>query len=463
MPTDAEEIRAAFDELTADPVDTGQLLSSVRSAERRRRLVLAGSAVGLVAITAIAVPSFTGAPDRIRTIPAESPEMSFCETRRETVVRRDYEHVIDATRYELRLPVPLPVGACLSNVEYAVGSSTPPLIISVNMWFDWEGSRISVRQQERSAVVEELGEPVVINGRTWLRRESSSAVPGSNSRGGTIYFMHRFDDGVIVAVSSTSQAERFAQTFAELLTHSLRADEGETHGRAACDAAADRYNQGDPLLAARTREARPTTAGNIARWLSDKGQVNNHWFDKPPEQKFTVCLLDGDFSRIPFPGPPGAPRDKAELVLVVGDTDTMLMAGRAGTLSLAGLQPFPSSSPEGTPSRCFLQRLELSPTRVRAGDTVRVSSRPAQCMPYAEGTTYRALLLFVGRADPVVLGNVPVAQDGSFTVEFEIPRSASPGEAAIKMEGSAFDGACGRSATASCGTYLVPFEILAPG
>lgn len=123
--------------------------------------------------------------------------------------------------------------------------------------------------------------------------------------------------------------------------------------------------------------------------------------------------------------------------------------------------PAPTNSPERAPT-CRPERLELSATRVRAGDTVRVSSKPAPCTLYAEGKAYQARLLFVGRADPVVLGEVPVARDGSFSVDLEIPLSASPGEAAIKMEGSAYEGACSSaSAHVSCALYLVSFEILA--
>lgn len=143
-------------------------------------------------------------------------------------------------------------------------------------------------------------------------------------------------------------------------------------------------------------------------------------------------------------------------------------SGRLASAPSASPSARPAGSPEPTASTertstCWPERLELSSNRVRAGDRVRVSSKPAQCMPYAEGTTYRAMLLFVGRAVPVVLGDVPVAPDGSFSVDLEIPRSASHGEAAIKMQGSTYDGGCAgpSAAHASCASYLVPFEILA--
>lgn len=235
MPTEADEIRGAFNDLAGGPVDAGQLLSSVRSTARRRRAVQAGSALSVAAVAAVAVASSGGSPDRIRTIPARPSEMSFC-TARESVVRRDFATIVDDVPFDLRLPDPLPEGACLSNVDYALGFREPPIILSVNLWFDWDGARISIRQEQRTEAGEELGDPVDIAGRPWHRLATTpSSLPGSNSRGGTVYFQHRFDDGVVVTVSTVTGAEQAARTFVELLDTSDR--EASTAARELCEAA----------------------------------------------------------------------------------------------------------------------------------------------------------------------------------------------------------------------------------
>jgi hypothetical protein len=123
-------------------------------------------------------------------------------------------------------------------------------------------------------------------------------------------------------------------------------------------------------------------------------------------------------------------------------------------LILAGCVPGNSSN-----SGCLPSPLEASPRNVAAGTTLTLVAPKFACgASYPTGKTYRLTLGLVGRAAPVDLGPFPVNSDGSFHAIVTIPRSASPGEAAISVTGSSFDN-CTDTAS-SCAGYVAGFTIL---
>jgi len=344
MPTDADELHAAYGHVTSAPVDPEALLRSVETTVRRRRRARVAGVVGIGAAAVLAIASLNGKPDRITTIPANTAEIPFCEAR-EPVVRRDYARVVELVQFALYLPDPVPSGACLSNVESDILWNDAPAGHPVNLWFDWDGAQIYLRElPPGSPDAEGFSEQVLIGGETWGRRETSNAVvSGSNGRGGIVYLSRRFGDGVVVTVSTTTAHEGRARHFAELLARSAddqpSDDARAAEARAACDAVAGRYNEADARVEARPADARATTAGSLTRWLEGKGRLTSQWSDAPPDQPLTVCLLDGDFSRLPLSRPDGAPGAYAHLIVVVsGDDERMLSAGQPGTLNLDGLE-----------------------------------------------------------------------------------------------------------------------------
>lgn len=64
-------------------------------------------------------------------------------------------------------------------------------------------------------------------------------------------------------------------------------------------------------------------------------------------------------------------------------------------------------------------------------------------------------MLFVGRADPLPLGGVEVARDGSFSATSTVPPGIPPGEAAVSFVPVPYDCADGES----CAGYSAGFVI----
>ena len=121
-----------------------------------------------------------------------------------------------------------------------------------------------------------------------------------------------------------------------------------------------------------------------------------------------------------------------------------------------------ASAQPGAASGCYPSRLRVSDTRVSAGDRLTVSSPPFRCRArYPAGKTYTLRLLQVGRAAPVRVAVVPVAQNGSFRATVRVPRRASPGLSYIEAHGSAFDQPCQDTvpAAASCAAYVVRIRV----
>lgn len=121
-----------------------------------------------------------------------------------------------------------------------------------------------------------------------------------------------------------------------------------------------------------------------------------------------------------------------------------------------------SSTQPGTASGCYPTRLRVSDAHVSAGDRLTVSSPPFRCQArYPAGKTYTLRLLQVGRAAPLQVAVVPVAQNGSLRATVRIPRRASPGLSYIEAHDSPFDQPCQDTvpAAASCAAYVVRVRV----
>jgi hypothetical protein len=115
-----------------------------------------------------------------------------------------------------------------------------------------------------------------------------------------------------------------------------------------------------------------------------------------------------------------------------------------------------SSGACGTsPARpCLPSRLAISPTTVPVGGRVVLSSGPFECHgSYPRGKTYTVTL------GPVLLGTVPVNQDGSFSAILVIPSQAPERQVNLQVKGSAFDAPC-KDTRSSCAIYLSPLLTL---
>lgn len=122
---------------------------------------------------------------------------------------------------------------------------------------------------------------------------------------------------------------------------------------------------------------------------------------------------------------------------------SLLVLVAACTLATAGCGSS-SSNP------CLPSRLAVSPTTVLVGGEVVLSSGPFAChASYPRGKTYTVTLARFGPAQPSSLGKVSVNQDGSLRATLVIPSGASPGEAYLLVEGSAFD-RCADTRNGSC-------------
>ena len=134
------------------------------------------------------------------------------------------------------------------------------------------------------------------------------------------------------------------------------------------------------------------------------------------------------------------------LVAVLGGSGALVGCGAGGPLG----------------DECLPEPLVLRPVEVRAGNTVTLSSPPFRCDgSYDDGHRYELTLALLGRQEPVDLGEAPVARDGSFSTELEIPADVSPGPAAISVLGSPLDECDDTGGGTSCAGYSVELTVLA--
>ena len=117
-----------------------------------------------------------------------------------------------------------------------------------------------------------------------------------------------------------------------------------------------------------------------------------------------------------------------------------------------------TSDAPGSRDSCLPAMPIAQPTVVNAGTDVAVSSAGLDDCT-TEPTEYRIVLGTIGRHDPVDLGVVDVAADGTFETSVAIPEFISPGQAYLSIRGSAFDDC---DVQASCASYGVIIEVGAP-
>ena len=108
---------------------------------------------------------------------------------------------------------------------------------------------------------------------------------------------------------------------------------------------------------------------------------------------------------------------------------------------------------------CLPELPTAQPAEVVAGGRLTLASTGFTCdARYDEGKRYQLELASLGRVDPVDLGEVDVAPDGSFTATVTVPADASPGESAVSVSGSPYDEPC--EDTGSCAGYTVSLTVL---
>jgi hypothetical protein len=108
---------------------------------------------------------------------------------------------------------------------------------------------------------------------------------------------------------------------------------------------------------------------------------------------------------------------------------------------------------------CYPELPTVQPAAVAVGAQLTIASTGFGCdARYDDGKHYDVRLSSLGRADPIDLGDVDVASDGSFSVTVTVPEDASPGESYVIATGSPFDGPC--RDTGSCVTYGTNVTVL---
>lgn len=108
---------------------------------------------------------------------------------------------------------------------------------------------------------------------------------------------------------------------------------------------------------------------------------------------------------------------------------------------------------------CDPEMPTVEPAAVVVGEQLTIASTGFSCdARYDDGKRYGLELSSVGREDPVDLGDVDVAPDGSFRVTVTVPVDASPGESFVSVSGSPFDEPC--DDTASCATHGQDVTVL---
>jgi hypothetical protein len=112
---------------------------------------------------------------------------------------------------------------------------------------------------------------------------------------------------------------------------------------------------------------------------------------------------------------------------------------------------------------CLPEPVTVQPAEVAAGAPLTVASTGFRACGarYDDGHQYELQLFSLGRRDPIDLGDVDVARDGSFTATVAVPADASPGESEIGVRGSPYDEPCEDGE--SCAGYGVRLIVLPAG
>ncbi len=129
----------------------------------------------------------------------------------------------------------------------------------------------------------------------------------------------------------------------------------------------------------------------------------------------------------------------------------------AAALLAAGLLAATGCGHDGEPaSRCLPARLTVEPVRVEVGGQVTLAAPAAGCdLGYDDGASYEVTL--AGRGVSVDLGDVDVAEDGSFRAVLTVPADVPPGPAGLSVRGSPHDDC---DDTGSCAGYGVDLTLL---
>ncbi len=112
-------------------------------------------------------------------------------------------------------------------------------------------------------------------------------------------------------------------------------------------------------------------------------------------------------------------------------------------------------------SGCLPARLSVTPAEVEAGGEVTLSAPAAGCdLGYDEGPRYEVGL--TGEAGAGFdLGEVEVAEDGSFRTVLTVPADAPPGPSTLAVSGSRYDECL--DTTGSCAGYGVYLTVVPAG
>lgn len=128
----------------------------------------------------------------------------------------------------------------------------------------------------------------------------------------------------------------------------------------------------------------------------------------------------------------------------------------AATALVAGLLTGCTGSEGVGAAECLPPRLQVAPDVAAPGDTITVSSGPAECdLGYRSGHVYTLALAVPRLASPET--TVRVATDGRFSATVTVPDTFPPGDAAIIVHGSPYDHCDG--SRGSCAGYTAAITI----
>ncbi|AQY00241.1 hypothetical protein B2G67_01135 [Microbacterium foliorum] len=131
------------------------------------------------------------------------------------------------------------------------------------------------------------------------------------------------------------------------------------------------------------------------------------------------------------------------------------MLGVAASIAMLTATNLTACAPAS--GRCLPAPLEASPTGVRPGESLTVTSEVAECdLGYGDGAAY-SIVVISSSGEKSEEVDVPVAEDGSFSTEVVVPESFPAGQASVVVSGSSYDD-CGDD-SGSCAAYIVEVTV----
>lgn len=132
-----------------------------------------------------------------------------------------------------------------------------------------------------------------------------------------------------------------------------------------------------------------------------------------------------------------------------------LVLGVAASIAMLTATNLTACAPAS--GRCLPAPLEASPTGVRPGESLTVTSEAAECdLGYRDGAAY-SIVVISSSGEKSEEVDVPVAEDGSFSTEVVVPESFPAGQASVVVSGSSYDD-CGDD-SGSCAAYIVEVTV----